>query len=1011
MRNFNLINNIGGWLAFAVALITYSLTLEPSVSLWDCGEFISASYRLQVVHPPGAPLFLMLGRIFSLFSMGNVATVAIAVNMLSAVASAFTVLFTFWIVVHMAKKILGVGFAQNEVSLTDALILLGSGLVGALSLTFMDTFWFSAVEAEVYASSSCFTALSFWAIIKWESVKEKPQADRWLVFIAYTIGLAVGLHLLNLLVIPAVVLYYFFNRYPVNKLNVYKALGVGLGTLAFVQWGLIPGVPKSAAFFDRLFVNSFGLPFHSGVFFTVFLIIALAVFGIQYTHKRKWPLVNLAVLCFSFIMLGYSSYTMVVVRSYADPAIDMNNPEDAYSLLSYIQREQYGDRPLLYGPHFTARESRPVDIKEGAMQYRKGKESYEEVGEKIEYVWDSKYMTILPRMGDLTDKADGYPIWSDVKNGKIPSFAQNIKFMFRYQLGWMYTRYFLWNFAGRQSDFQNIDGNVFDGNWLSGINFIDQVRLGPQSNLPYSLSYNKGRNTYFFLPLILGILGIIIQFKRQKLDAWVVTTLFVFTGILIIIYLNQPPLEPRERDYSHAGSFQTFCIWIGLGVVYLADLLKKWMSGTMAASAAIIIGLLGAPALMASENWDDHDRSDRYLGLSFARNYLNSCEKNAILFTNGDNDTYPLWYAQNVEGIRTDVRIINLSLLSTDWYINALRRKVYDSEPLPISVTEDKWVTGMREYTRYYDDKKLDQTKYYPLDEVVKFMTSDDRDKMVTSDGSTFSNYMPVKKFIVPVDRQAVLNSKVVKEKDAASIVDAIRFEVGENGIYKGTMVVMDIIATNAKTGWTRPIYFTTTTGGAAYMGLEEYFRHEGLTFRLVPIRAPKEQRGLIDDDLLYDRLMNSFVWGNMEKGEMFLDEKAQLVPRNLRVLFVQVARNLYAKGDKTRAIALMDKSLKVMPEKIMPMDYRLKNYYASTYYECGEIKKGQKQLEEILEMAKEDIRYYKQFSGSKRSLAASRLQEALGGLNDAVMLSKQFAGKAVYEKFDAEFKRLNTAP
>lgn len=1011
MRNFNLINNIGGWLAFAVALITYSLTLEPSVSLWDCGEFISASYRLQVVHPPGAPLFLMLGRIFSLFSMGNVATVAIAVNMLSAVASAFTVLFTFWIVVHMAKKILGVGFAQNEVSLTDALILLGSGLVGALSLTFMDTFWFSAVEAEVYASSSCFTALSFWAIIKWESVKEKPQADRWLVFIAYTIGLAVGLHLLNLLVIPAVVLYYFFNRYPVNKLNVYKALGVGLGTLAFVQWGLIPGVPKSAAFFDRLFVNSFGLPFHSGVFFTVFLIIALAVFGIQYTHKRKWPLVNLAVLCFSFIMLGYSSYTMVVVRSYADPAIDMNNPEDAYSLLSYIQREQYGDRPLLYGPHFTARESRPVDIKEGAMQYRKGKESYEEVGEKIEYVWDSKYMTILPRMGDLTDKADGYPIWSDVKNGKIPSFAQNIKFMFRYQLGWMYTRYFLWNFAGRQSDFQNIDGNVFDGNWLSGINFIDQVRLGPQSNLPYSLSYNKGRNTYFFLPLILGILGIIIQFKRQKLDAWVVTTLFVFTGILIIIYLNQPPLEPRERDYSHAGSFQTFCIWIGLGVVYLADLLKKWMSGTMAASAAVIIGLLGAPALMASENWDDHDRSDRYLGLSFARNYLNSCEKNAILFTNGDNDTYPLWYAQNVEGIRTDVRIINLSLLSTDWYINALRRKVYDSEPLPISVTEDKWVTGMREYTRYYDDKKLDQTKYYPLDEVVKFMTSDDRDKMVTSDGSTFSNYMPVKKFIVPVDRQAVLNSKVVKEKDAASIVDAIRFEVGENGIYKGTMVVMDIIATNAKTGWTRPIYFTTTTGGAAYMGLEEYFRHEGLTFRLVPIRAPKEQRGLIDDDLLYDRLMNSFVWGNMEKGEMFLDEKAQLVPRNLRVLFVQVARNLYAKGDKTRAIALMDKSLKVMPEKIMPMDYRLKNYYASTYYECGEIKKGQKQLEEILEMAKEDIRYYKQFSGSKRSLAASRLQEALGGLNDAVMLSKQFAGKAVYEKFDAEFKRLNTAP
>lgn len=1009
MKKFTLVNNVFGWLAFAIALITYYLTIEPSVSLWDCGEFISASYRLQVVHPPGAPLFLMLGRLFSLFAMGDVQSVAIAVNMVSAVMSALTVLLTFWIIVHFARKIMGVGLLQEEVDFSTGVILIGSGLVGALALTFMDTFWFSAVEAEVYASSSCFTALSFWAIIKWESIKDKPHSDRWLVFIAYTIGLAVGLHLLNLLVIPAVVLYYFFNRYPVTKINVYKAIAIGMGTLAFVQWGLIPGVPKMAAFFDRMFVNSMGMPFNSGVLFTIFLLIALIVFGIRYTHKKKMPLANLAVLCFSFIMLGYSSYTMVVVRSLADPAIDMNNPEDAYSLLSYIQREQYGDRPLLYGPHFTARESRPVDIKEGAMQYRKGPEGYEETGRKIDYVWDSKYMTIIPRMGDLTDKADGYPIWSDVKNGKIPSFGQNIKFMFRYQLGWMYYRYFMWNFAGRQSDFQNIDGNVFEGNWLSGIRFIDEMRLGPQSNLPYSISYNKARNTLFFLPLILGILGIIIQFRKQRLDGWVVTTLFVFTGILIIIYLNQPPLEPRERDYSHAGSFQTFCIWIGLGVVYLADLLKRWISGTGAAMAAVVIGLLGGPALMAAENWDDHDRSDRYLGISFAKNYLNSCEKNAILFTNGDNDTYPLWYAQNVEGYRTDVRIINLSLLSTDWYINALRRKVYDSEPLPISVPEDKWKSGEREYTRYYDDKKLDQNKYYPLDEVINFMVTDDKDKMVTSDGSTFTNYMPVKKFIVPVDKAAVLATGMIKAKDSAQIVDAIRFEIGENGIYKGTMVVMDIVATNAKTGWKRPIYFTTTTGGSAYMGLDEHFRHEGLTFRLVPIKAPKEMRGLIDDDLLYDRLMNTFVWGNMDKGEMFLDEKAQLVPRNLRVLFVQVARNLSTKGDKTRAIALMDKSLKVMPEKIMPMDYRLKNYYASTYFECGDAKKGQKQLEEILVMAKEDIRYYKQFTGSKRSLAAAKLQECLGGLSDAVNMAKQYAGADVHKKFEAEFNRLNT--
>ncbi len=1009
MKRFSMVNNIAGWLAFAIALITYTLTLEPSVSLWDCGEFISASYRLQVVHPPGAPLFLMLGRIFALFAMGNVEHVAIAVNMLSAVMSAITVLFTFWIIVHFARKIIGIGFNENEVSWPNAITLLGSGMVGALALTFMDTFWFSAVEAEVYAASSCFTALSFWAIIKWETVKNEPHADRWLVFIAYTIGLAVGLHLLNLLVIPAVVLYYFFNRFPVTKTNIYKAAAIGLGSLAFVQWGLIPGVPKIAAFFDRMFVNGMGMPFNSGVLFTIFLIITLIVVGIRYTTIKNKPIANLAILCISFIMLGYSSYTMVVVRSLADPAIDMNNPQDAYSLLSYIQREQYGDRPLLRGPYFNARESRPVDIKEGGMQYRRGKDSYEEVGNKIDYVWDSQYLTWFPRMGDLTDKADGYPIWSDVKKGKTPSFGQNIKFMFRYQLGWMYYRYFMWNFAGRQSDFQNIDGNVFEGNWLSGIGFIDQIRLGPQSNLPYSISYNKAHNKYFFLPLILGILGIVIQFRKQKLDGWVVATLFVFTGILIILYLNQPPLEPRERDYSHAGSFQTFCIWIGLGVVYLVDLLKRWLSGSTAAIAAVTIGLLGAPALMATQNWDDHDRSDRYLGISFAKNYLNSCEKNAILFTNGDNDTYPLWYAQNVEGYRTDVRIINLSLLSTDWYINALRKKVYDSEALPISVSEDKWVTGVREYTRFSDGKKLDQTKYYPLEDVVKFMTSDNKEDMGTSDGNEFSNYLPVRKFIVPVDKEAVLKNGMIKPKDADKIVEDIRFEISDNGIYKGTMVVMDIISQNAKNGWTRPIYFTTTTGGSAYMGLDEYFRHEGLTYRLVPIKSPKEMRGLIDDDLLYDRLMNTFVWGNMDKGKMFLDEKSTLVPRNLRVLFVQVARDYATKNEKAKAIQLMNKSLKVMPEKIMPMDFRLKNYYASTYFECGDTKNGVKQLEEILDMAKADIKYYKQFTGSKRTLAASKLQEAMGGLNDAVQVAKQYAGEETAKKFEAEFNRLNT--
>jgi hypothetical protein len=1009
MKNFTFVNNIAGWLVFAIALVVYTLTLEPSVSLWDCGEFISASYHLQVVHPPGAPLFLMLGRLFSLFAMGDVKMVAFAVNMLSAFVSALTVLFTFWIIVHFARKIMGIALLQKEVDTASAITLLGAGAVGALALTFMDSFWFSAVEAEVYAASSCFTALSFWAILKWESVKDHPHSDRWLVFIAYTIGLSIGLHLLNLLVIPAVMYYYYFNRHPINRMNIIKASILGIGSLGIVQSVLIPGVPKLAALFDRIFVNGFGLPFHSGVFFTVVLIIGLIIFGIRFTQRRNMPVANLAVLCFAFIMIGYSSYTMVVVRSYADPAIDMNNPEDAYSLLSYIQREQYGDRPLLRGPHYVAKESRPIDVKYGAMQYRKGKKEYEEVGEKTDYIWDSKYLTWFPRMGDLTEKSQGYPIWIKISKGGIPTFRQNIGFFFKYQLGWMYTRYFLWNFAGRQSDQQNIDGNIFDGNWLSGIGPVDNIRLGPQDNLPQSLGYNKGRNKYYFLPLILGILGIMIQFKKQKLDGWVVTTLFVFTGIMIIVYLNQPPLEPRERDYSHAGSFQTFCIWIGLGVVFIADLLKRWMSNGMAGAAATLVGLLAAPALMGTQNWDDHDRSDRYLGISFAKNYLNSCDKNAILFTNGDNDTYPLWYAQNVEGVRQDVRVINMSLLSTDWYINALRKKVFESEALPLTIPEEKLVTGVREFTRYNDDKKRDQERYYPLKDAVTFMTSDDRNVQVTYDGAEFTNYLPVHKFIVPVDREAVLKNGVVKEKDSMRIEPDIKFDVGTGGLYKGNLVVLDIIATNAEQGWKRPIYFTTTTGAGAYMGLEEYFRHEGLTFRLVPFKSPKEQRGLIDPELLYDKLMNVYVWGNMEKGKMNLDEKAQLVPQNLRYLFVQVARDFIVANDKAKAIALMDKSLKVMPEKIMPMEPRLKVYYASTYFEAGSMDKGKKQINEITAIVKEDMGYYSRFTGNKRKDAAERMQESLTSLSEVVKIAKQYLGDAAAKKYEEEFNRLNT--
>lgn len=963
MVNYKLWNNVLGWLTFMVAMVVYSLTVEPSVPLWDCGEFISASYSLQVVHPPGAPLFLLIGRIFSLFAFGNLANVALAVNMFSVVASALTVAFTFWITTHFALKTLSASLQKPELDLGHVIGVFGAGLVGALALTFMDTFWFSAVEAEVYASSSLFTALSFWGILKWETHKDAIRSDRWLVFIAFTIGLAIGLHLLNLLVVPAVVLYYFFVRFEVNKKNIFYALLVGGGSLVLLNWFLIPGLPKVAAVLDKLFVNSFGLPFNSGVLFTVLLVAGALYYGINYSIKKGKGLLNLGLLCLSYVLIGYSTYAMVVIRSLADPPIDMNNPEDAYSLLSYIQREQYGSRPLFKGPYYNAR---PIDYKEGSKTYRKGEDSYEETGVRLKYVWREQDQTLFPRMGDLTEKNTGYQLWYKEKKSaegevKTPTFAQNISFMSKYQLGWMYWRYFFWNFAGRQSDIQNVDNNPFDGNWMSGIPFIDNSRIGPQKGIPASLTQNKARNILYMLPFLLGVLGLFYQFKKQKNDATVVTALFVFTGILIVVYLNQPPLEPRERDYTNVGSYQTFCIWIGLGVLQIASFLKRKMSMTIAASIATVVGLFAAPYLMADQNWDDHDRSDRYLGLSFAENYLNSCEKNAILFTNGDNDTYPLWYAQNVEGIRTDVRVINLSLLSTEWYAQALTRKYYDSEPLPMSIIPNqKLKDGQRDMLSYYENNpKFKSDEYYWLKDVLAHMTSDDRRDQAQTRDRNWENYIGTKNVLVPVNKSQILASGTVKPKDSANIVEYLQFNLGTR-VMKGTIVMLDIIATNAERGWERPIYFTTTTGDDTYANLESYFRHEGLTYRLVPLKNEwRYERGMIDDDLLYNRLMEDFVWGNMEKGTMNLDHKATLVPKNLRILFVQLARNYMIKGDSIKAKALCDESLRVIPESILPMENSLRNFYVDLYSQIGDKAKAESMLKENARIIEEEAAYY----------------------------------------------------
>ncbi len=962
MVNYKFLNNVIGWLTFVVAMVVYTLTVEPSVPLWDCGEFISASYSLQVVHPPGAPLFLLLGRIFSMFSFGDLANVALAVNMLSVVASALTVAFTFWIITHFALKTLSISVSKPAVDLGQALAIFGSGLVGALALTFMDTFWFSAVEAEVYASSSLFTALSFWGILKWETNADEPRSDRWLIFIAFTIGLAIGLHLLNLLVVPAVVLYYFFVRFEVNRKNVISALLVGGGSLIFLNWILIPGLPKLAAAIDKIFVNGFGMPFGSGMIFTMLAVAVGLYFAIQYSIKKSRALLNLGLLCLTYVLIGYSTYTMVVIRSLADPPIDMNNPEDAYSLLSYIQREQYGQRPMFKGPYYNAR---PTDYKEGSKTYRKGIDKYEETGNRLSYVWREEDQTILPRMGDLTEKNTGYRLWYREKRNsegdvKTPEFSQNIAFMMKYQLGWMYWRYFFWNFAGRQSDIQNVDNNPFEGNWMSGIPLVDNPRIGPQKDIPESLTQNKARNQYYMLPFLLGMLGLFYQFKRQQYDATVVTALFIFTGLLIVVYLNQPPLEPRERDYTNVGSYQTFCIWIGLGVLQLTTWLNRKLGMIPSALVATAIGLFAAPFLMADQNWDDHDRSDRYLGISFAKNYLNSCEENAILFTNGDNDTYPLWYAQNVEGIRTDVRIINLSLLSTEWYAEALTRKYYDSEPLPMSIIpSEKLKDGQRDMLSFFEtNPRFKQDQYYLLKDVLSHMTSDDQRDMA-SRGGELENYIGTRNVLIPIDKDQMIAKGIVQAKDSASIVKYIQFNLGTR-LMKGSIVMLDIIATNAERGWERPIYFTTTTGDDTYANLESYFRHEGLTYRLVPLKNEwKYERGMIDDDLLYDRVMEDFDWGMMDKGTLYLDHKATLVPKNLRVLFVQLARNYVLKGDKEKAKILTDESLRVIPHSVLPIENSMRNFYTDLYLQIGETESANKMLNIAAKDIQQEIEYY----------------------------------------------------
>lgn len=944
--SFKRINNITGWIVCIIACAVYIMTMEATGSLWDCGEFASSAYKLQIPHSPGAPLFVLLGRLFMApFSEAHAAT---GINLMSALSSGFTILFLFWTITHFGRKLVTKGGAE----FTNEKIygVISAGVVGSLAYTFSDSFWYSAVEGEVYALSSFFTGLLFWAMLKWEQnvdVEEQQnikghftKADRWIILIFFLAGLSIGVHLLNLLVIPAIVMIYYFKRYKVTKWGTVFAFFIGCLITGLVQKAMIQWTIGWAGSFDVLFVNSFGMPFFSGFAFFFLLIGVLIFFGLRLAKNKNWNFLKLGLWSLAFMMMGcFASYFTTLVRSSANVSLDMGNVDNPMSLNSYLAREQYGDWPILYGQDFTAgnvsgNEYRPEYVTEDT--YIKSDKTYEKKGKKQTVVYNKEDLHLFPRMWDGSNDqghADYYATWMGIGKDqqgnwdRAPTMGENIGFALSYQVGWMYMRYFMWNFAGKQNDVQGIYmSNVRDGNWKTGIGFWDNARLGDQDALPDSLRNNKANNKLFALPLLLGLLGLVFQVMKDRRDGLIVGLLFFFTGLAIVFYLNQAGNQPRERDYAFVGSFYAFAIWIGLGVLYVKELFTSFIKNRMTAGlVAGVLCLLAVPVLMASQEWDDHDRSNKTLARDLARDYLESCDKNAILITFGDNDTYPLWYAQEVQGIRPDIRVINSSLLGTDWYINQLRYKVNESDPIdPIwsaaqiegsnldVVYAPEMIYGNNPtYLNKYRAKAgitTDPSQPMDLYTMMKdYAGSDDPNKYELNDGNVI-NIFPTKKVSVPVDVNLVRQNGTVNAND--SVVSQLVFEISKNAIVKNDAAVLNIIAANK---WKRPIYFTSQD--AAGLGFQNYIRQDGMTYRLVPV-----DNSPVNDPWVYSKMMSDkFQSGNADKPGVYFDEENRRHLNSIRMAYASAALSLAQNNLKDSARKMLNKADKMMLEENFP--------------------------------------------------------------------------------------------
>ena len=1066
---FTKINNLVGWAVCLIACTVYILTAEAGGSFWDCGEFVSSCFKVQIPHPPGAPLFVLLGRFFIVLFGDDPMTAAKAVNIMNALASGFTILFLFWSITHFARRILKVD-VKGTVTAAQAWSIMGAGVVGALAYTFSDSFWYSAVEGEVYALSSFFTAIVFWAILKWEHEADEPRSDRWIVLIFFLMGLSIGVHLLNLLTIPAIVMVYYYKKQPsfnykairkwflwittiggvlafilamimangdaneehgipadstlaglvivgillgvgflflVESFNkakkelyggVYIFFIIGCAITGIVQTAVIQYSVAGAGLFDRIFVNDMHMPFFSGFTFFFILLAFLVWLGLRFASKKGWALLRLALWCFSFMLIGYSTYITTMIRSNADPAVDMYNVDNPMSLVGYLGRDQYGDFPLLYGQKFTAQ---PADYKSGAAKYQKGKDKYVEIGKDGHYLYMPEDKMVLPRVWDGSNDqnhADYYAYFlgigkqRDGKYDRSPDQGDNIRFFLQYQTYWMYLRYFLWNFSGKQNDLQGMFiGNPRDGNWITGIPLIDNIMYGDQSAMPDSLKNNKEHNKMFALPLILGLIGLFFHFKRKGDDAFVVMLLFFFTGMAIVMYLNQPGYQPRERDYAYVGSFYAFAIWIGLGVMKIIEWLAKKLNQTTAAALATGICLLAVPVIMGQQEWDDHDRSKKVLARDLAKDYLESCAPNAILFTFGDNDTYPLWYAQEVEGIRKDIRVINSSLLGIDWYINQLRYKVNLSDSIDVIWTPDQIEGRKRDYIVFSPRPNAPDNRYYDLYDLMKnYVGSDDADKQDNSRGEPLPSF-PVHKVSVPVNKDLVEKNGTVNAKD--SVVSELRFDIPRNTLLKNDLAVLNIIAANK---WQRPIYFTAAYGE---LGFGKYLRKDGLSYRLVPVEGDD-----INGDWMYDKVMHKFGFGNADVKGVYFDEENRRHLLGIRTAYAELGGYLASKGRKEEARQVLEKADKGMLEENFPYGLTSRNnmhdrtslMFLDACYRAEDKALATKVSAAVKKDLQQQIKYYNTLTGNQADNMAEEKRMAENYLKTLDQMEQMYNGKAL---------------